>query len=196
MEFLAKGIQDTNTKAYYDFMVDAAVMFGANRTAAEHELLDSLNFEIALAKVSGLSSGFQFRERIFDSVIFQIAVPEGERRNLSALYNPFTIDQLQVKYPYLNWLEYIDGLLPPGVDINGNELLIVDVPDYFAQLGPILWATNKRTIANYFAWRSVFFSSGLLNSALQRRKLQFFETTIGLRKLDPRYNECVTLTTK
>lgn len=51
MEFLAKGIQDTNVKAYYDFMVDAAVMFGANRTAAEHELLDSLNFEIELAKV-------------------------------------------------------------------------------------------------------------------------------------------------
>lgn len=51
MEFLAKGIQDTNVRAYYDFMVDAAVMFGANRMAAEHELLDSLNFEIELAKV-------------------------------------------------------------------------------------------------------------------------------------------------
>lgn len=80
----------------------------------------------------------------------QIAVPEGERRNLSALYNPFTIDQLQAKYPYLDWLSYIDALLPPGVDINGNELLIVDVPDYFTKLGPILWATPKRTIANYF----------------------------------------------
>lgn len=51
MEFLAKGIQDTNVKAYYDFMVDVAVIFGANRSAAEHELLDSLNFEIELAKV-------------------------------------------------------------------------------------------------------------------------------------------------
>ena len=51
MEFLAKGIQDTNVKAYYDFMVDVAVMFGANRSAAERELLDSLNFEIELAKV-------------------------------------------------------------------------------------------------------------------------------------------------
>lgn len=89
-------------------------------------------------------------------------MPEGERRNLSALYNPFTIDQLQVKFPYLNWLEYIDGLLPPGVDINGSELLIVEVPEYFEKLGPILRATPKRTIANYFAWRSVFFGSGIL----------------------------------
>lgn len=51
MEFLVKGINDTNVKAYFDFMVDAAVIFGANRSVAEHELLDSLNFEIELAKV-------------------------------------------------------------------------------------------------------------------------------------------------
>lgn len=51
MEFLVKGIQDTNVKAYYDFMVDAAIMFGANKSDAERELLESLNFEIELAKV-------------------------------------------------------------------------------------------------------------------------------------------------
>lgn len=51
MEFLIKGIEDTNVRAYYDFMVDAAVIFGANKTDAEQELLDSLKFEIELAKV-------------------------------------------------------------------------------------------------------------------------------------------------
>lgn len=115
---------------------------------------------------------------------------------MSALYNPLTIRQLQSTYPYLNWLDYINGLLPGGVHVDEDEVLIVDVPNYFAQLGPILQATPKRTLANYFAWRSVFFGSDLLNSVLHRRKLQFFATTIGLRKLDTRYNECVTLTTK
>lgn len=52
MEFLEKGIEDINVKAYYDFMVDAAVIFGANKSDAERELLDSLKFEIELAKVS------------------------------------------------------------------------------------------------------------------------------------------------
>lgn len=51
MEFLVKGIRDTNVRAYYDFMADAAIMFGADKGAAERELLDSLNFEIELAKV-------------------------------------------------------------------------------------------------------------------------------------------------
>lgn len=51
MEFLEQGIEDTNVKAYYDFMVDVAVLFGANKSDAERELLESLKFEIELAKV-------------------------------------------------------------------------------------------------------------------------------------------------
>lgn len=51
MEFLKRGINDTNVKAYYDFMVDAAVIFGASRESAERELLESLKFEIELSKV-------------------------------------------------------------------------------------------------------------------------------------------------
>lgn len=80
--------------------------------------------------------------------------------------------------------------------VDGNEVLIVDVPNYFAQLGLILQSTSKRAIANYFGWRTVHFGSGLLNAALLQRRMQFLETTIGLRKQDARYNECVTLTTK
>lgn len=49
--FLQQGIAEPNVRAYYDFMVDTAVMFGANRTTAEQELLQSLQFEIDLSKV-------------------------------------------------------------------------------------------------------------------------------------------------
>lgn len=51
MEFLKRGINDTNVKAYHQFMVDSAVIFGADRSVAEVEMLDSLQFEIELAKV-------------------------------------------------------------------------------------------------------------------------------------------------
>lgn len=44
-------MEDPNVKAYYEFMVDAAVVFGANKNVAELELLDSLRFEMELAKV-------------------------------------------------------------------------------------------------------------------------------------------------
>lgn len=46
-----KGLEDKIVSAYYDYMVDLAVIYGADRPRATKELLDSLNFEIALANV-------------------------------------------------------------------------------------------------------------------------------------------------
>lgn len=51
-EFLIRGLDDKVVKAYHDYQVDLAVIFGANRERAEKEMLDALNFEIALANVS------------------------------------------------------------------------------------------------------------------------------------------------
>lgn len=51
-----KGMEHPKVKAYYEFMVDAAVIFNANRSIAKLELLDTLQFEIELAKVSSLIS--------------------------------------------------------------------------------------------------------------------------------------------
>lgn len=50
-EYLVKGVEDKIVKAYYEYMVDIAVIYGADRARAERELTDSLNFEIALANV-------------------------------------------------------------------------------------------------------------------------------------------------
>lgn len=44
---------------YYDYMVDIAIIFGANVTTAPYELLDVLNFERALANVRIPSNDFK-----------------------------------------------------------------------------------------------------------------------------------------
>lgn len=54
-------------KAYYDYMVDIAVLFGANRQRATQELLESLKFEIKLANVRG-NIIFIFK-RLFHSTV-------------------------------------------------------------------------------------------------------------------------------
>lgn len=51
-EYLVNGIDDKSVMAYYDFMVENAVIFGANRTRAEEEMKDALELEIKLANVS------------------------------------------------------------------------------------------------------------------------------------------------
>lgn len=50
-EFLIKGINEKFVKAYFDFMVDNAVIFGASKEQAEKELKKSLEFEMKLANV-------------------------------------------------------------------------------------------------------------------------------------------------
>lgn len=52
------GLEEPAVKAYYNFMVDNAVIFGANRTRAEVELKDALEFEMKLANVSANISIF------------------------------------------------------------------------------------------------------------------------------------------
>lgn len=52
VEYLINGLEDKIVQAYYAYMVNTAVIFGADRKRAERELNDTLNFEIALAKVS------------------------------------------------------------------------------------------------------------------------------------------------
>lgn len=47
-----KGIEDRLVSAYYKYLVDIAVLFGANRERAAKELKQSLEFEMALANVS------------------------------------------------------------------------------------------------------------------------------------------------
>lgn len=50
-EFLLRGIDDSVVQAYYDYMVDMAVIFGADEDSVKDELLDVLTFEIKLANV-------------------------------------------------------------------------------------------------------------------------------------------------
>lgn len=51
-EFLTKGLDDKIVSAYYNYMVDIAVLFGADRDRAVRELRESLEFEMKLANVS------------------------------------------------------------------------------------------------------------------------------------------------
>lgn len=93
-----------------------------------------------------------------------------ERRNDSALYNPYTIAQLQALYPYLNWLDYINAFLPADTAVTSNETLINFVPGFFEQLDDTLHTTSTRAIANYLLWRAVLIMSVALN---EHRKYHF-----------------------
>lgn len=123
-----------------------------------------------------------------------MSLTDEERRNKSLIYNPFTINELQTTFPFINWLDYINWHLQELVQINETEVVNVVEKNYLSQLNAILQSTSKRTIANYYAWRLVLSYSKYLNDVLHIRNEKYESAITGQQKSLPRITECVKLT--
>lgn len=51
-ENIMQGLDGEVVKAYYNYLVDVAIIFGADKSTAEKEIKDAVDFEINLTKVS------------------------------------------------------------------------------------------------------------------------------------------------
>ncbi|XP_023489271.1 phosphate-regulating neutral endopeptidase PHEX isoform X2 [Equus przewalskii] len=148
----AKSYRD----ALYKFMVDTAVLLGANSSRAEHDMKSVLRLEIKIA---------------------EIMIPH-ENRTSEAMYNKMNISQLSAMIPQFDWLGYIkkviDARLYPELkDIDPSENVVVRVPQYFKDLFRILGSERKKTIANYLVWRMVYSRIPNLSRRFQYRWLEF-----------------------
>lgn len=117
-----------------------------------------------------------------------------QRRNSSELYNPLTLKETQSKFPYINWVEYINELLPSNISVYENETIIFNSLSYFADFGELLEITSNRTIANYLCWRITEYSAYYLNADVRKRQLAYSTVTIGKKELSVRWKECMSLT--
>nr|XP_025713284.1 phosphate-regulating neutral endopeptidase [Callorhinus ursinus] len=168
----------TEAKSYrnalYKFMVDTAVLLGANSSRAEHDMKSVLRLEIKIA---------------------EIMIPH-ENRTSEALYNKMNISQLSAMIPQFDWLGYIkkviDVRLYPGLkDIGPAENVVVRVPQYFKDLFRILGSERKKTIANYLVWRMVYSRIPNLSRRFQYRWLEFSRVIQGTTTLLPQWDKCV-----
>ncbi|XP_034115606.1 neprilysin-2-like [Drosophila albomicans] len=169
-EYLVKGFNETLVSAYYDYMVDIAVLFGAKKDEAKKQLLQSLEFEIALANISW---------------------PIEKRHNLTELYNLRTPQQLQAAYPYVDWVNYMNALLPEGLSVQDDEIINLIEPPFFDQLCKLLAKTPNRVIANYLMWRIHEFSLSYLSEEFHTRKDKYYMTVDGHQEPKARWKECV-----
>ncbi|XP_026670737.1 neprilysin-2 isoform X1 [Ceratina calcarata] len=168
-EYLSKGFDDKIVQAYYNYMVDIAVILGANKTDAMSELKESLEFEMNLANIS---------------------LPNEKRRNATLLYNPMTVQELSNNYPSVPWKEYFNTLLAPNIQVDENEVVIVSVPSYITNLEKLLDSTPKRVQANYVMWRAAASSVSYLTDDIRKRQLQYSTALSGRTERESRWKEC------
>lgn len=100
---------------------------------------------------------------------------------------------MQKKYPYIEWVEYMNSLLPEPLSVNENETIAVKVPAYLENLGKLLNDTPKRVIANYIMWRITQYSSSFLTKELRRLKFEFRKVDNGRKKQQELWKTCIDL---
>lgn len=165
-----KGFNDTTVAAYYDSMVDSAVMLGANRQEARKQMAEALEFETALAKIS---------------------VPRDQRRNVTRLYNKMTANDLYNLAPNIDWKRYLTQLLrDEQLDMNKDEV-IVKVPSFIKSIDGLLMNSEPRTIANYMMWRIVRNSMSGLSRKWRELAHSYSTVTTGRQVEEPRWEQCL-----
>lgn len=98
---------------------------------------------------------------------------------------------MQEKYPYIEWMKYVNALLSSPLTVDENEVIVVQRPDFLENLGKLLSATSPRVIANYLMWRVASYSSNYLTQELHQR-MQAYENEISGTKGDAkRKNTCL-----
>ncbi|CAM2096761.1 phosphate-regulating neutral endopeptidase PHEX [Caretta caretta] len=161
-------------EAFLRFMIDTAVLLGANASRAESDMKLVLKLEIKIA---------------------EIMIPQ-ENRTSETMYNKMNLSELSTMIPQFDWLGYIkkviDTKLYPHLnDIGPSENVIVRAPQYFKDLFRILEKERKKTIANYLVWRMVYSRIFNLSRRFQYRWLEFSRVIQGTTSLLPQWDKCV-----
>ncbi|OCT91508.1 phosphate-regulating neutral endopeptidase PHEX [Xenopus laevis] len=167
---IAKKYKD----ALLEFMVDVAVLLGANKTRAETDMKALIELETKLA---------------------QITVPQ-ENRTSEMTYNKMNISELSAMIPQFDWLSYLKNVIdfnihPELKNIDSSENVIIRVPQHFKDLFNILESEEKRTLANYLIWRFVYSRVPNLSRRFQYRQLEYARILLGTNSLAGRWDRCV-----
>ncbi|KFM76718.1 Membrane metallo-endopeptidase-like 1, partial [Stegodyphus mimosarum] len=167
--YLMRGLNDSSTAAYFKLMVKAANQLGADESTSEEELRKALDFEIMLANFS---------------------LPREERRNMSSMYNKYTVKKLMDEVPQIDWLRYFNGLL--NNEITENETLIINVPKFVIKFAEYITKADKRVVANYMMWRVAGQSLSILSKDWRTLAQEYSSVITGKSQEEPRWEQCLS----
>lgn len=171
-EYLINKFEEPLVNAYHSYQVDLAVLFGSDRTSAVEEMRLALDFEFRLAEIS------KSRE---------------ERRDPLKDYNRMSIAELQAKHPYIDWLDYFNGILPHESQLTSEDLIVTFNVDFLDKLGDLIESTPKKVVANYVMWRVVMDFVNYLPSDLRIRQHEYKKILTGKEVREVRWQECIDL---
>lgn len=141
-------------------------------------ILAGLEQDAALAAAARIVS--------FETALATISLPRAELRDPEANYHRIERDGLQELTPNLDWAAFF--ATAGRADLT---TLSAGRPDYFAQLGALLDATDLETLRDYLGWHVVLTAAPQLHEAFQQAHFDFFRAALaGQKERKPRWKEC------
>lgn len=106
-----------------------------------------------------------------------------------------TINEMQDRLPYAQWLDYINLLMPTDLQVDGSEEVIVGYPNYMIQLEHLLSNTSQRTITNFMVWKVILdYSAEYLNVETTQKFDRLVADVLGQKRAIDRWEFCLELT--
>uniref|UniRef100_A0A671RP32 endothelin-converting enzyme 1 n=1 Tax=Sinocyclocheilus anshuiensis TaxID=1608454 RepID=A0A671RP32_9TELE len=157
-------------KAYLDYMVELGLLLGGDKNSTRVQMQQILDFETALANIT---------------------VPQDERRDEEKLYHKITIADLQVLAPAVEWLDYLNFVLPP-LELNDTEPVVVYAKEYLQQVSDLINKTNHSLLNNYMIWNLVQKGASSLDQRFENAQDKLLESLYGTKKsCTPRWQTCI-----
>lgn len=113
-----------------------------------------------------------------------------QSRNILAMYNPRTIDQLKADYPAVDW----DNFFMSTMGIPTPEMVIVTNPNTVLQGANLMKSLTDREIKDYYLWKYVSGAAGKLSDDFTDAAFEFNKVMSGVQKQRPRWKRALGAT--
>ncbi|EDV47339.1 neprilysin-1 [Drosophila erecta] len=174
-DYYLKESSANDRRAYHRYMTQVALLLGANPATAAAELEKVVLFETQLVNVS---------------------LPEADRHDTSLVYRKMLLPELQDLVPEVQWQEYLQAALGPGIPLQEDEPVVTYGLQYLTEMGKILAHTDRRVVHNYMLWRLVMSLMSHMIDEYQRERVEFSKILMGIQSERTRWSQCVEWTNK
>lgn len=113
-----------------------------------------------------------------------------QSRNIPAMYNPYTLEQLKAAYPAVDW----DTYFVKTMEIDTPDNFIVLTPNTVKQGLDLMSSLTVREIKDYYLWKYVAQAAGKLSDDFTDANFDYSKVVSGVQQQRPRWKRALGAT--
>ncbi len=114
-----------------------------------------------------------------------------QSRNIPAMYNPYTLDQLKKEYPQVDWETFFPTTMM-GIKAPAN--VIVTQPEPLKRGVELLANSPERQLKDYYLWKYVAQAAPYLSDNFSNASFEFNKVMSGVKEQKPRWKRALAAT--